>query len=399
MDDLNLPERQANALKLRSKGHQKNVCKWAKRFEAFRSDPANPEYTRTSPIGDEAAGDFITFLIQSGKYAPTSIQTYFSYIRNYFTIKYGVRDGKNVYTNSQHILNRASEGYNPTKAPSFESTGVRSLTEYWSRDHSSDNRVLLRKVVSLCGVFGAERGMELHLMTLGDVVVKEECVEITIHRVKGDKCNQTVLIPNLKDVNVVSIFRDYIDRTSTTRISEPSRFFRQLHFNGSFMNSNVGKNYMGQVARAIAEELKYPNSDQFSGHSFRCTAATVMFENGATKEQIKIAGNWRSDRVMEGYIRNTKRFKMQQAHYIAGDQSVTTVTDQSVTKVTNESVTQTSQTAVTESSRRTQRQMLTIFGQNCNLSNFRGTLNIHINSETAKVSAECGLDEDLTQSP
>ena len=355
MDDLNLPERQANALKLRSKAHQKNVCKWAKRFEAFRSDPANPEYTRTSPIGDEAAGDFITFLIQSGKYAPTSIQTYFSYIRNYFTIKYGVRDGKNVYTNSQHILNRASEGYNPTKAPSFES--------------------------------------------LGDVVVKEECVEITIHRVKGDKCNQTVLIPNLKDVNVVSIFRDYIDRTSTTRISEPSRFFRQLHFNGSFMNSNVGKNYMGQVARAIAEELKYPNSDQFSGHSFRCTAATVMFENGATKEQIKIAGNWRSDRVMEGYIRNTKRFKMQQAHYIAGDQSVTTVTDQSVTKVTNESVTQTSQTAVTESSRRTQRQMLTIFGQNCNLSNFRGTLNIHINSETAKVSAECGLDEDLTQSP
>ena len=405
VEDLGLPERQAAALRGRSSDHQKHLLKWAKRFENFRSDPSHPEYVRESAIGDDAALDFLTHLVTSEKYAPTSIQTFFSYIRTYFALKYNVRDGKNVYVASQQYLNRAKEGYTPTKAPSFDSIGPKCLVEYWKVDHSTSNRTLLRKVVSLCGVFGVERGMELHKTLVDDVMICDDVVEITVRRCKGDKATQTVLIPNLRDVNIVEIFRDYIDWTASVRVPGlPSRFFQQLHANGNFMNANVGKNYMGTVARGIAEELNYANFGKFSGHSFRATAATTMFENGATKEQIKIAGNWKSDRVMEGYIRDTKRFKLQQASFVAGDQTITdNSTDDSmnlsitVSEVSDNSMTVSESASCT--SRRTLRQNLTIFGHSCNLSNFSGTLNVTITGETAKVSACDVGPEDNSQIP
>ena len=82
MDDLKLGDRQRDTLLLGSKDHQKNVSKWAKRFEEFRSDPTQPEFVRVADIGDDAACDFLKFLIGSGRSAPTSLQTYFSYLRN-----------------------------------------------------------------------------------------------------------------------------------------------------------------------------------------------------------------------------------------------------------------------------------------------------------------------------
>lgn len=55
---------------------------------------------------------------------------------------------------------------------------------------------------------------------------------------------------------------------------------------------------------------------EFSSHSFRSTSVTAMAENGASVEQMMMHGNWQSESIMRGYIRNTKRFRVENAQRI-----------------------------------------------------------------------------------
>tara|TARA_R110002050_G_scaffold186022_1_gene320259 strand:+ start:339 stop:806 length:468 start_codon:yes stop_codon:yes gene_type:complete len=105
IDDLKLNDRQEAILKMKGNNQLKHICKWARRSEEFRDNSETPEYCGNGVIGDYAASDFIKSLYDTGKYAPT---THLSYVRIYFQMRYGVRDGKNVYSGAQAFINRVS---------------------------------------------------------------------------------------------------------------------------------------------------------------------------------------------------------------------------------------------------------------------------------------------------
>ena len=44
------------------------------------------------------------------------------------------------------------------------------------------------------------------------------------------------------------------------------------------------------------------SSDGFTGHTMRRTAATWMADSGMTRYDMKRAGRWKSDSVVEGYV-------------------------------------------------------------------------------------------------
>ena len=54
----------------------------------------------------------------------------------------------------------------------------------------------------------------------------------------------------------------------------------------------------------IAELLELDNASDFSGHSWRRSAASIAADNGITKEDLKRAGRWRSNNVADEYVDN-----------------------------------------------------------------------------------------------
>lgn len=65
----------------------------------------------------------------------------------------------------------------------------------------------------------------------------------------------------------------------------------------------MGKNTIGNIPELVARALGRADAANFSGHSWRRTAATLFVAHGGTKDDLKL-GRWRSDTVAEGYVDN-----------------------------------------------------------------------------------------------
>ena len=56
------------------------------------------------------------------------------------------------------------------------------------------------------------------------------------------------------------------------------------------------------MEREIAAFLRLPNPENYSGHSFRRSSATLLVDAGADITTLKRHGGWNSSAVAEGYI-------------------------------------------------------------------------------------------------
>ena len=64
-----------------------------------------------------------------------------------------------------------------------------------------------------------------------------------------------------------------------------------------YANSPIGRNMLGRVGVAIAEELGLKNPKKYTGHCFRRTAATVAANHGATSLDLKRHMGWRNEKT------------------------------------------------------------------------------------------------------
>lgn len=65
------------------------------------------------------------------------------------------------------------------------------------------------------------------------------------------------------------------------------------------------------MAKDIAAFLKLPNPEQFTGHCFRRSSATMLVNAGGDLLTLKRHGGWRSSAVAEGYIDDSIENKIQ----------------------------------------------------------------------------------------
>lgn len=63
----------------------------------------------------------------------------------------------------------------------------------------------------------------------------------------------------------------------------------------------IGINKVGRVPRVIANYLKLPNANGYTGHSLRKTSATLLVDAGADILELKRHGYWMSTAVAEHY--------------------------------------------------------------------------------------------------
>lgn len=105
-------------------------------------------------------------------------------------------------------------------------------------------------------------------------------------------------------------FYDVVKKYEALRIikANSSRFF-QNYQNGKCTNQPIGINKFGAMPKEIATFLNLPQANEYTGHSFRRSSATLLANSGADLLTLKRHGGWRSSNVAEGYIDDSIRNK------------------------------------------------------------------------------------------
>jgi integrase len=79
---------------------------------------------------------------------------------------------------------------------------------------------------------------------------------------------------------------------------------------------NIGVNKISKMGKEIANYLKLPEAEKYTGHSFRRSSATILVDAGADITALKRHGGWKSTTVAEGYIDTFMKNKMDSANKI-----------------------------------------------------------------------------------
>ena len=77
------------------------------------------------------------------------------------------------------------------------------------------------------------------------------------------------------------MFRAYVKKYSARRPTDMSkgRFFLNYQ-KGKCTHQFMGKHKIGSVPKLVAEFLKLPNSDRYTGHALRRTSTSILADEG-----------------------------------------------------------------------------------------------------------------------
>ena len=99
-------------------------------------------------------------------------------------------------------------------------------------------------------------------------------------------------------------------------------FFRKMSCKGNPCQ-NIGENTLRSYGLHIATFLNLQCPERFTGHTYRRTGATILAEvKDITFMQLKKAGGWNSDKIVEEYVEDSKLSKSTIASAISSDACV-----------------------------------------------------------------------------
>lgn len=167
------------------------------------------------------------------------------------------------------------------------------------------------KVAVILELSGAMRTEEItYLVTDNDAIkINSDCILVDFYRCKSQtsqKAKQTICITDPTSLEIVRRYWTLL----TPEMKTSGRFFRKLSSDGTKTTMQVlGKTFFQQLPKRIATYLNLKESDKYTGHCMRRTAATLLAESGGSLLALKLLGNWKSDSVAQSYVCNSERMK------------------------------------------------------------------------------------------
>lgn len=146
------------------------------------------------------------------------------------------------------------------------------------------------------GVAGACRRGELTNITINDV---EQHGNMFLVGIPHRKTHRP------RSFTITGEFYEIVARYQKLRppLAKSNRFFLQFR-DGRCTVQPIGINKFGAMPKLIAEYLQLPNADQYTGHSFRRSSASLLADTGAHRTIIKRHGGWKFTSVAEGTFLN-----------------------------------------------------------------------------------------------
>jgi integrase len=167
-------------------------------------------------------------------------------------------------------------------------------------EDAPDKIYLLIKVALVMGIGGGCRMDELHKMKIDDIEDRDNILIIQVPETKTNKKRMFTIVDNTKiGVSKLALYKKYSDlRPANT----PTKSFFLGYRNEKCTKQVVGINTFYKMPRMIAEFLKLPLPESYTGHCFRRSSATLLANTGANTLMMKRHGGWKSNSVVEGYI-------------------------------------------------------------------------------------------------
>jgi integrase len=222
----------------------------------------------------------------------------------------------------------------------FEETHKKKKSDVFTHEelfefiNCADNRVfLVIKLVVLFCYFGALRIGECFVILRSDITLTTKGLLVSITRTKTDRAQlgTTFVIPYLPhttnaagidSVDPIELYKEYMFKIE--HIPAERFFLTHNRKTDMYKNSPISKNTMASFPRLVAEWLKKDNPKVYTGHSLRATSATILADSGASLENLKRHGGWKSTSVAEGYIRESMQQKTDVAVALSNPNSPST---------------------------------------------------------------------------
>ncbi|KAJ3665911.1 hypothetical protein Zmor_001375 [Zophobas morio] len=118
-------------------------------------------------------------------------------------------------------------------------------------------------------------------------------------------------------VNVLDICRKYIMSLRPKNVSHNRLFL--CYRSKKCTVQPVGINSLSKTPSVVADFLKLPEAELYTGHSIRRTSATLLSNAGADLGMLKRHGRWKSTSVAQGYVEESISSKMIIAKKILGE--------------------------------------------------------------------------------
>jgi integrase len=129
------------------------------------------------------------------------------------------------------------------------------------------------------GIMGACRTSEIHAIKVNDIVDINKTMLVTIPVTKTKSVRKFTITG--KFYNVV---QKYIN-LRPPNVSTDSLFLN--YQKGKCTCQNIGVNKISKMGKEIANYLKLPEAEKYTGHSFRRSSATILVDAGADITALK----------------------------------------------------------------------------------------------------------------
>jgi len=157
--------------------------------------------------------------------------------------------------------------------------------------------------VLIFGISGACKSSELTRLTMNDVLNRGD---IMVIKVRDSETKNT------RNFTVEGELLRKVLEYQSLRPKHPNTDRFLLSFrNGKCANQVIGKNKVGRMPREIAQFLKLPNPELYTGHSFRRTSVTRGAEEGYALDTrtTRWLENFESITVSEDFVDDSESLK------------------------------------------------------------------------------------------
>lgn len=171
--------------------------------------------------------------------------------------------------------------------------------------------IILRKAAVVISICGGLRTCELTDLNFANIAQVGDTYVVNLKRKKqhGEKDSSTFVVPKEMAMHITNYKMALSCSIGENNVT--GRFLKgtPIYSNSKksrFINQPMGINMAYKIGKDVAKKLGLPDADNYTGHCFRRTSATMAADAGATPVQMQRAYGWKSINTAQKYVTHSK---------------------------------------------------------------------------------------------